>query len=211
MRHGTRWLAVAAAMLALALATAMAGAQMTGTPGAGMQGQGHGGGMMATPGQGMGMGPSSGNGVVYVTITNTGDEDDALIGGETDRAGWVEIHEMVIDGQVARMQPVDGPLVIPAGETVSLEPGGLHLMLINLTEDNRAGDVFELTLTFVRAGEVTLQVPVRMDAEPTGDDPASETVEAGDLVLEGAWSRPAPRLGMDGATPMATPAATPAS
>jgi copper(I)-binding protein len=194
-------------ILALAISGSIAAAQ-TGTP---APHQGH-GGMMATPGPG-GMG-STGNGVVYLTISNAGDEGDVLIGGETDRAERVEIHEMTMDNQTARMQPVDGPLPIPAGETVSLEPGGLHIMLVNLTDDNVVGDVFEITLAFERGGEVTVSVPVRIDAEAAENEVESETVAAGELTIEGAWSRPAPMLMAGGhmmVTPAATPEGTPAS
>ena len=81
---------------------------------------------------------------------------------------------------------------IPAGETVDFDSGTLHLMLANLTEDNRADDVFDLTIVFARTGKVTLQVPVRSGAEPMDGEPQSERVEVGNLVLEGVWSRPAP-------------------
>ena len=134
----------------------------------------------------------TGTGIVYLSIANRGDEDDILLGGTTSRAEYVEFHEQVITDNVASMRPIDGGLRIPAGETIDLDPGTRHLMLVNLTEDNRAGDVFDLTLTFERAGEVTLQVPVRLDEVPLEGEPQSGTFEVGDLVLEGAWSRPAP-------------------
>lgn len=212
-RRMTWWLATIGALMALVMAGSMATARHDhhgdGTP-AGHhhhdQGQ-----MVATPGHDhhdhdhmMG---STGTGVIYLSITNDGDEDDVLLSATTDRADVVEIHEMRVSDNVAVMVPHDGPLEIPAGETVVLEPGGLHLMLLNLTEDNNAGDVFEVTLEFESAGEVVLSVPVRLDAEPMDDEPESETVESGDLTLEGVWSRPAPYLGSgpDAATPNATP------
>jgi copper(I)-binding protein len=214
MRRISLWIVALGAMLALAMAGSLAaqsGQQIGGTP----AGHGGHGGMMATPGAGgMGTMGQTGNGVVYLTITNDGDADDALLGGATDRAQRVEVHQMTVENQVARMQPVDGPLPIPAGETVSLEPGGLHMMLVNLTDDNVVGDVFELTLEFEQAGEVTIEVPVRLDAEPADNEVASETVEAGDLTIEVAWSRPAPMLMTGGhmmGTPAATPEATPSS
>ena len=185
------WIGAVAAMMALVLAGSLAAAQQGpagGTPEAGH----HGSPMMS----------STGNGVIYLTIANTGEEDDALVGAETDRAERVEIHEMIMHDGTARMQPVDGPLPIPAGETVMLEPAGTHLMLVNLTVDNRAGDSYDVTLEFERAGEVTLQVPVKLDAE---SEPAFDTVQAGDLDISGAWSRPSPRLDAGMASPEATP------
>ena len=197
MSHMRRGIALVTGIV-MVLALAMAGSL------AAQGGHDH-GETMATPGHGPMMG-STGNGVVYLTITNDGDEDDALVGGETDRAERVEIHDTEMTDGVARMRPVEGALAIPAGETVTLEPGGTHMMLVNLTADIRLGEVVEVTLEFEQTGEVTLAVPVRLDAEPAEGDAASETVEAGDLVIEGAWSRPAPRIDAGLGTPAATPA-----
>jgi copper(I)-binding protein len=197
------WTTAIGALIVLVVAGSVAAqpGHMTGTPESHQHGS-----MMATPGTDGSMMGSTGNGAIYLTITNSGDEDDALVGATTDRAQQVALHEMSVEDQVATMHPVDGPLPIPAGETVSLEPGGLHLMLVNLNESNRAGDVFELTLTFEREGDVSIEVPVRSDAEAQDGEPESQTVEAGDLVIEGAWSRPAPHL-----TPGGESEATPAS
>ena len=60
------------------------------------------------------------------------------------------------------MREIDA-LIIPAGETVELVPGGFHLMLIDLAEDLVPGATFDLTLTFADAGEVTVNVEVRED------------------------------------------------
>lgn len=199
MRQGISWMIAIGTLVALAMAGAVAAHEGHGTPEAQQHSD-----MAATPGHDSMIG-STGNGVVYVTIINTGEEDDALVSGETDRAERIEIHESAMVNGNARMQPLESALPIPAGETVALEPGGAHLMLVNLTEDIRLGDVFEVTLEFERAGEVTIEVPVRLDAEPAEGDAESETVEAGDLVIEGAWSRPAPRLDAGVATPAATP------
>jgi copper(I)-binding protein len=59
-----------------------------------------------------------------------------------------------------RMQPT-GPLPVPAGGQVRLEPGGLHIMLIGLHQDLTTDSEFVLTLTFERAGTLNLRVPVR--------------------------------------------------
>lgn len=58
------------------------------------------------------------------------------------------------------MQPVDR-IELPAGETVSLEPGGYHIMLLDLVEPLETGDTFEITLTFENAGEQTVTAEVR--------------------------------------------------
>lgn len=158
--------------------------------------------MMATPSGSDGMDMSmSGTGVVYMTITNDGGVDEELVSASTDRSSAVEIHETIVENEVGRMMPLDGPLVIPVGESVSLEPGGLHVMLVGLTDDIQLGDTFEVTLTFAEAGDVTIPVTAVLDAEDAEGDP----VTGGNLTIEGVWSRPAPMIdGMNG-TPMATP------
>lgn len=160
--------------------------------------------MMATPDGSDGMDMSmSGTGVVYLTITNDGDAEDELVSATTERSQAIEFHETRVSNDVGVMVPLDGPIVIPAGESVTFEPGGLHVMLVGLTEDIWLGDSFEVILTFAEAGEVTIPVTAELDAEDAeGDD-----VSIGDLAIAGIWSRPAPKIdGMSG-----TPAATPGS
>ncbi|QQA44261.1 DUF1775 domain-containing protein [Pelagovum pacificum] len=96
----------------------------------------------------------------YVTITNPGDTDDTLIAGSAPFAGRVEIHEMAMEGDVMRMRELADGLPIPAGETVVLEPGGYHVMFMELGAPLVEGENHEVTLEFENAGEVTLTFPV---------------------------------------------------
>jgi copper(I)-binding protein len=155
----------------------------------------------ATPGASPEAEIGTGTGVVYMTIANHGDEADTLLSARTDISRLVEVHTSTSDGSTATMQHLEGGLDIPAGESVSLEPAGNHLMLIDLNEDLLPESTFVITLEFVSAGSVDLTVPIvleRLDDVPP--------VEAGNLEITGYWSRPAPRL-----TPPsdATPGATP--
>ncbi len=100
------------------------------------------------------------NSAVYLEIVNRGEVDDQLIAAETDVAGVTEVHEVVSRDNVMRMQEVE-QVEIPAGETVNLEPGGYHLMLFGLVDDLDAGDEFDVSLTFDRAGEITVTAEVR--------------------------------------------------
>lgn len=149
-------------------------------------------------------------GATYMTITNNGDDADRLTGAETDVAEVVEVHEIVMKDNVMEMGPLHDGLEIPAGETVELEPGGYHIMLIGLTKSLVAGEDYELTLTFEHAGEVTVTVPI-LRTEPKDDEEFGDKVEIDDLVIEGVWSRQAPKIDTDKATPMASPEATPES
>jgi copper(I)-binding protein len=81
---------------------------------------------------------------LFGELENTGSEEVVLVGGSTSVAGMVEIHE-VVDGQ---MQEIPGGLVIAAGETSELVPGGNHVMLMDLTTELLVGEDVTVTLTF---------------------------------------------------------------
>lgn len=87
-----------------------------------------------------------------------------LVAASSPVAGRVEIHEMAMDGGVMKMRQIPG-LDLPAGKTVELKPGGLHLMLMDLKAPLKDGETVPLTLTVERAGKpaetLQLQVPVR--------------------------------------------------
>jgi copper(I)-binding protein len=95
----------------------------------------------------------------YLSVTNAGDKDDALVAISVDAAGMAGLHQSVASGAAERMEPVDR-LPVPAHSTVELKPGGYHAMLMDLTRTLRTGDTVTLTLTFERAGTVTVQAPV---------------------------------------------------
>ena len=89
------------------------------------------------------------------------------------------------------MRPLADGLAIPAGESVVLEPGGYHIMLIGLTGDLNAGESFTLTLTFEKAGEVTVEaIIVTGNDKPT--EGYAEPAVAGDITVSDVWSRAAP-------------------
>jgi copper(I)-binding protein len=100
-------------------------------------------------------------GAAYVVLTNDSTTADALIGATSPAAATVEIHETTAGASgMTGMQPVDA-LELPAGATVTLEPGGYHLMLIDLTADLEVGQEIELTLDFETAPDLTVTAEVR--------------------------------------------------
>ncbi|MFN2168670.1 MAG: copper chaperone PCu(A)C [Anaerolineae bacterium] len=109
-------------------------------------------------GEGMGM---AGTGGVFMLLKNEGKEADRLIGGQTDVAKVVEIHETVMEGDVMKMQMLADGLEIPAGGEVLLKPGSYHVMLIGLERDLKVGDTFTLELQFEKSGAMALEVTVR--------------------------------------------------
>ena len=97
--------------------------------------------------------------VFYVEITNNGGTDDALTGITTPAANMPMLHETVVTDGIASM-PHAMSIPVPAGETVALSPGGYHGMLMGLTTALKEGDRFPVTLTFEKAGDVTVDVDV---------------------------------------------------
>lgn len=96
----------------------------------------------------------------FVTIMNMGDTDDTLIAATTDIAATTEIHTMEMDGDIMRMSELEDGLPIPAGDTVVLQPGGFHLMFMQLNTPLVEGETIAVTLTFENAGDVTIDIPV---------------------------------------------------
>src|SRR5690349_3057570 len=83
------------------------------------------------------------NGVVYMILHNHSDMDDALLSASSDVAEAVEIHESsMTDDGVMQMAPVE-TVSLAAGQEIEFEPGGLHIMLVNLKQDLHAGDVIK--------------------------------------------------------------------
>ena len=96
----------------------------------------------------------------YVTITNAGTTADRLVGGEAAFAARVEIHEMAMTDGVMRMRELADGLTVAPGATVTLEPGGYHVMFMGLTEPLVEGEAVDVTLTFAEAGDVTIAFDV---------------------------------------------------
>lgn len=109
------------------------------------------------------------NGAAYLRgIRNAGDRPDRLLGAATAVATRVELHRMVMDGDVMRMRAVDA-IPLPPRATTSLRHGGeYHLMLMDLKQPLKDGDRFDLTLRFERAGERTVKVWVQTPRDATG-------------------------------------------
>ena len=80
------------------------------------------------------------------------DADARLLGVSSSVVPRVEVHEMSMDGGVMRMREVKS-IELPKGKTVSLEPGGFHIMLMNLKKPIAAGDVIPLTLVVESGGK----------------------------------------------------------
>lgn len=109
-------------------------------------------------------------GAGYVTITNTGKTADRLIGGSAVIAGVLEIHDMTMTDGVMRMRRVDGGLELKPGATVTLKPGGLHVMFMEMKQPLKQGEKIKGTLVFEKAGtvEIVYEVAAIGAASPDG-------------------------------------------
>jgi hypothetical protein len=96
----------------------------------------------------------------FMTIVHQGGGEDLLISATTPIAREVQIHTMNMDGGVMRMRPVEGGLTIPADGRVVLQPGGLHLMFMDINAPLVAGTTFPVTLRFAKAGEIKVEFNV---------------------------------------------------
>lgn len=96
----------------------------------------------------------------YLKITNTGSEPDRLVGCTTTVSGRAEIHSMTMENGVAKMRRVPDGLVIEPGQTLVLEPGGYHIMFLDLKRPLKQADKFNVALKFAKAGTVEVEFTV---------------------------------------------------
>jgi copper(I)-binding protein len=113
----------------------------------------------------------------FMVLTNSGDQDDALVSASSPAFATIEMHETVVmeaspsasmgaesaspmGGGMVGMQPVSS-ITVPAGGTTELKPGGYHLMLFDPTGEVTVGQTVDITLTFDKAGDVTVKAEVK--------------------------------------------------
>ena len=96
---------------------------------------------------------------IYVTFVNDGPKADKLLKVSSPIATRAVIHANIKDNDVMRMRDQDG-VEIPAGKTVELKPGGMHIMLEGIDHPLKDGEMFPLTLTLANEGEVKVEVMV---------------------------------------------------
>ncbi|WP_193337067.1 copper chaperone PCu(A)C [Devosia beringensis] len=96
----------------------------------------------------------------FLSIQNAGADADRLVSASSPAAAMVQIHEMAMEGDVMKMRQLADGLELPPGETVTLAPGGFHLMFMGLTQAFVEGETVPVTLVFEKAGPVELDLPV---------------------------------------------------
>lgn len=106
---------------------------------------------------------------MYFSIKNHGNAADRLIGWSSPVAGRTELHETRMEGGMAKMRPVES-VTIPAQGTIKAEPGGLHVMLLDLKQPLEVGKKIPVTLKFERAGEVKVEAAIEDPRKSASDD-----------------------------------------
>lgn len=112
-----------------------------------------------------------GSNITAAFMQITSDAGDTLVAAKSDAAGRVEVHTHIMDGDVMKMRRVD-KLEIAKGTPRVLKPMSDHIMLMDVKQPLKEGDTVKMTLTFEKAGDVTVEAPV----QPVG---ASGPKEAG--------------------------------
>lgn len=97
----------------------------------------------------------------YVAVTNTGSASDRLLGGSSEIAGKVEIHEMAMNNGVMTMRGLPEGVELKPGAKLELKPGGYHIMFMELKRQLKEGEKVKGTLTFEKAGPVPVEFSVQ--------------------------------------------------
>ena len=107
------------------------------------------------------------SGAAFMVLMNHGDEDDRLVGATSDVAKRVELHTHKEDANgVMQMLKVEEGFPIPAGGMHALARGGDHVMFMGLNRQLEQGDIVTVTLSFEKAGDMTIEVPVDLERKP---------------------------------------------
>jgi periplasmic copper chaperone A len=97
----------------------------------------------------------------YFTIKNAGDAPDRLLSVTTEIASHSGIHQMSMSDGMMQMRELTDGLAIPAQGSLTLEPASYHLMFEDLKRPLKEGETFSGTLTFEKAGTVSVTFDVR--------------------------------------------------
>lgn len=111
--------------------------------------------------------PAAKSGAAFMMIRNDTGQDDTLISASTDAAARVELHTHIeVSDGVMQMTEIEGGIPLPAGGTHHMVRGGDHVMLMGLTGPLEQDATIEVTLTFEKAGDVGVTIPVDNARKP---------------------------------------------
>ncbi|GAB3286564.1 copper chaperone PCu(A)C [Pseudoclavibacter terrae] len=121
----------------------------------------------------------SGMSAAFGEIENTGAGDVTIVSVASPASTALELHETVENetGEMT-MREKGGGFTIAPGETLTLEPGDNHIMLMDLPEPVVAGDELSFTLTFSDESTLDFTAPAKDYAG------ANENYEDGDMEMD---------------------------
>jgi copper(I)-binding protein len=113
---------------------------------------------------------SAKTGAAFMMIRNTGETDDRLIGAASPAAKLVQLHtHKQDDNGVMKMMHVEDGFALPANGMIKMQRGGNHVMFMGLNDPFEQGKMIPVTLTFEKAGDIEIDVPVDLDRQPMHD------------------------------------------
>lgn len=113
--------------------------------------------------------PAAKSGAAFIVLRNSSDTEDRLIGASSDIAERVELHTHISgDNGVMRMVHVEEGFVLPAGGMIAMRRGAEHVMFMGLNDAMEQGDTVPVTLTFEKAGDIVVEVPVDLERQDHG-------------------------------------------
>ena len=111
--------------------------------------------------------PMAKTGAAFLVIENHSGQDDRLLDVASPAAKRVQLHNNVDNGQgVMSMKHMQEGLALPEGGAITMQRGGEHVMFMGLTGPFEQGATIPLTLTFEKAGEMEIEVPVDLERKP---------------------------------------------
>lgn len=110
--------------------------------------------------------PNAKTGAAFITLMNMSDEDDRLIGVASPAAKRVELHTHLENDGVMRMIHVEEGFSVAAGEMIEMQRGGKHVMMMGLNGSFAQGAMVPVTLTFEKAGDMEVMVPIDLERKP---------------------------------------------
>ena len=104
--------------------------------------------------------PSAETSALFGQFVNSSDKDHYIVSAETKAAGKVELHDVIMEGDVMKMRRVE-KIKIPANGSVTLKPGSLHIMLFNLEKPLAEGNIIPVKITFANGETQDLEAPIK--------------------------------------------------
>ena len=106
----------------------------------------------------------------YFTLRNKSDNDLTLVAVTGNISERIEIHDHIMDNGLMKMQKVADGIVLPAGEKTHFKPGGYHIMIMDLNQDIKEGDIVELTLEFDDGSKKMIKAKAKKPSVNHSDD-----------------------------------------